>query len=106
VTIELLHQAFTQGKTDVREGAARLCHDRDAIDRQVGGFLRDGWTGVAADSFVIAWDDWKTAAGDVLEGLVAMGELLEAAHADFVEQDAGSQAQLDAISERIIARLG
>lgn len=106
MTIELLHQTFAQGKADVREGAARLRHDRDAIDRQVGGFLRDGWTGVAADSFVLAWDDWKVAAGDVLDGLVAMGELLEAAHTDFIEQDAGSQAQLDAISERIIARLG
>lgn len=106
MTIKLLHEAFTQGKADVREGAARLRHDREAIDRQVGGFLGQGWTGVAADSFVLAWDEWKVAAGDVLDGLVAMGELLEAAHTDFVEQDAGSQARLDAISERIIARLG
>lgn len=106
MTIELIHSAFNKGKSDVREAAGRLTTDRDNIDRRVSGFLGQGWTGVAADSFVEAWDDWKVAATDVLEGLVAMGELLDAAHTDFINQDEGSQQKLDQISARIIDRLG
>ena len=70
------------------------------------GFLGSGWTGVAADSFVDGWDDWVAAAADVEEGLVAMSELLVAARNGFVAQDQASQQTLDAISARIIERLG
>ena len=104
--ILLTEQAFNQGRADVRRAAALLRADRDGIDRRVTGFLDGGWAGVAADSFVTAWDDWKTAATDVLDGLVAMGQLLEAAQADFVAQDADSQHRLDTISARIVDRLG
>jgi uncharacterized protein YukE len=72
----------------------------------VSGFLGAGWTGVAADSFVEAWDSWKLAATDVLDGLVAMAELLAAAHADYSAQDDASQPRLDALSARIVERLG
>ncbi len=67
-----------------------------AIDQRVRGFLGHGWTGVAAESFVDAWDDWVAAAVDVEEGLVAMNELLVAARNDFVAQDEASQQALDA----------
>lgn len=106
VTFSLIHAAFDQAKADVRDGAARLHKDRDDVDRRVSGYLGSGWTGVAADSFVDAWDDWKLAATDVLDGLVAMAELLDAAHADYIAQDDGSQRKLDQISSRIIERLG
>lgn len=105
-TVALIHQAFDKGKTDVRDGAERLRKDRDDIDRRVTAFLGAGWTGVAADSFVDAWDDWKSGATDVLEGLAAMGELLDAAHRDFISADGESQQHLDTIAARIVERLG
>ncbi|WP_426245473.1 WXG100 family type VII secretion target [Nocardioides sp. LHG3406-4] len=106
MNINVIHQAFTQAKADVAEGAGRLKSDRDRIDTRVSGFLGSGWTGVAADSFVDAWGDWKVAATDVLDGLVAMGELLEAAHKDYIDADDTSQQQLDQLSARLIDRLG
>lgn len=106
MTFSLIHAAFNQAKVDVRDGAARLHKDRDDVDRRVSAYLGSGWTGVAADSFVDAWDDWKLAATDVLDGLVAMAELLDAAHADYIAQEDGSQRKLDQISSRIIERLG
>ena len=106
VSILLIERAFNKGKADVRDAAARLRKDRDDADRRVTGFLQSGWTGVAAESFVEAWGDWKVAATDVLDGLVAMAELLDAAQADFVAQDEASQARLDTISAQIIERLG
>ncbi len=105
-TVALIHEAFSKGIADVRVGAERLRRDRDSIDTRVGGFLGAGWTGVAADSFVDAWEEWKAGATDVLEGLTAMGDLLEAAHRDFVASDEESQQNLDRIAARIVDRLG
>jgi WXG100 family type VII secretion target len=105
-TVALIHEAFNKGISDVRAGAERLQRDRDSIDRRVSGFLGAGWTGVAAESFVDAWEEWKTGATEVLEGLTAMGELLEAAHRDFVASDEDSQQNLDRVAARIVERLG
>ena len=104
--MQMILEAFDKGLDDVRSASDRLTTDRGAIDRRVRGFLGHGWTGVAAESFVGAWEDWVTAAVDVQEGLVAMSELLVAARHDFVAQDEASQQALDAISARIIERLG
>lgn len=104
--IDLTHAAFARAQHDVATGCDRLKTDRDAIDQRVSGFLGAGWTGVAADSFVEAWDEWKLAATDVLDGLTAMGQLLDAAHRDFVAADDLSQQSLDQISARIVDRLG
>lgn len=98
MTLALVHEAFDQAKADVRDATDRLMKDRDDIDAKVSGFLGAGWTGVAADSFVEAWDAWKVAATDVLDGLVAMNELLVAAHADYIAQDDASQLRLDAVA--------
>ena len=106
MSILLIEQAFTKGKADVRDAATLLRQGRDDADRRVTGFLQSGWTGVASASFVEAWDDWKVASIDVLDGLVAMAELLDAAQLDFVAQDQASQARLDTISSKINDRLG
>lgn len=103
--INLTHAAFARAMSDVDVGAERLRRDRYAIDRRVTGYLGSGWTGVAADSFVEAWEEWKVAAGEVLEGLRAMGQLLDAAHRDFVQTDEASQAALDQLAARLVDRL-
>lgn len=104
--ITLTHAAFAKAKSDVQLGSERLKKDRDSIDERVSGFLGSGWTGVAADSFVEGWEEWKAAAGDVLQGLVSMGELLDAVHQDFIQADDSSQNSLDQVSARVIDRLG
>jgi len=104
--VALTHAAFAKATSDVQVGAERLQRDRDTADRRVTQFIGSGWTGEAAESFVEAWGDWKVAAGDVLDGLTAMGELLDAAHRDFVASDEASQGQLDRVSARLIERLG
>ena len=106
MSVELIHQAFRTAISDVGNGAETLTQARDAADTRVTGFLRAGWTGAAADSFVDAWDEWTVAAGDVRDGLLAMQQLLDAAHRDFIQADDASQQALDSISARIIERLG
>ncbi len=103
---ELVHEAMQRAQGDVQEAASRVRTRRLQADQRVSAFLGSGWTGVAADSFVEAWDDWRAAAADVEEGLVAMAQLLRAQHEDYLRQDEQSQRQLDALSARIIDRLG
>ena len=104
--VNVMHGAFAQAISDVQEAAGRLHHDRDRIDDRVSSYLGSGWTGIAADSFIEAWAEWKVGATDVLEGLVAMGELLDATHRDFVQQDEASEEAMNQIAARIVDRLG
>ena len=106
MTIEVIHAAFDKGKADLRAAASELRTTRSQIDRRINDFLGRGWTGVAAESFVTPWQEWLVGATDLEEGLVAMADLIDAAHRDFVAQDDGSQQALDQISARIIERLG
>lgn len=106
MNMAMVNSTFDQGRAEVREAAGVLRRDRASIDERVQGFLDAGWRGVAAEAFSEAWQDWLTAATDVEEGLAAMAELLDATQRDFNTQDDASQANLDKISARIVARLG
>ncbi|NYE38715.1 WXG100 family type VII secretion target [Nocardioides cavernae] len=104
--VQVMHAAFAKAKDDVHDAAERLRTDRSQIDGRVRGFLDSGWSGEAADSFSEAWEEWKESAGEVLAGLTAMRELLDETHRDFIASDDSSQQRLDALSARIIDRLG
>ena len=106
MSIDVVHEALEKAKADVRAAASELHTTRSSINERINGFLGEGWTGVAAESFVPAWNDWLDGASDLEEGLVATAELLDAFHRDIRTQDAESQQRLDAISAKIIERLG
>ena len=59
-------------------------------------------SGPAAIAFNQGWDDWKRSAQEVLDGLVAMADLLDATHADLTETD----LVIDTGIDRLTARLG
>jgi WXG100 family type VII secretion target len=105
-TIGASHHAFRTAITDLTAGAEHVRGSRDRISHRVQRLLDDGWTGDAADSFAEGWGDWRQAAREVLDGLVAMGGLLEAVHQDLRHQDESSQRLLDGIAGRITERLG
>ncbi len=105
MSIEVDHRAFRTAVGDVDAGAEALraaCRD---IDREVDSLLSGGWTGAAAESFAGGWAEWRSAAGDVLDGLVVMGQLLDAVHADLTDRDLDARSHLDAVAQRITARL-
>jgi WXG100 family type VII secretion target len=105
MTIEVDHATFRAAIDDVRDGAETLRDARDRIDREVGVLLDGGWSGVAAASFAEGWSDWRAGAQDVLDGLVAMGQLLDAVHADLADRDLAAQVDLDGVARRIVGRL-
>jgi WXG100 family type VII secretion target len=81
--------------------AASLTHERSTLHGSMQEFLGAGWTGPAAAEFGGAWDDWNTAASEMLDGLHAMSRLLEAARVDFVTTDDGSQGDLTRLTVRL-----
>ena len=105
-TISVDHPAFRGAVAELHRAADRLRGDRDRVAREVGGLLDGAWSGAAATAFAAGWADWEQAATDVLGGLVAMGELLQAVHADLTEHDLVSEAHLDQVAARIVTRLG
>lgn len=65
MTIDMNHEAMRAATIDVHTASERLASERSRADRRVTGLLGSGWTGVAADSFLDAWEDWKVAAEQV-----------------------------------------
>jgi len=82
--------------------ASSLTHERSSLHGSVRGLLGSGWSGPAATEFSDAWDDWNTAASQMLDGLHAMSRLLEAARVDYVTTDGGAHSDL----ARLTVRLG
>ena len=106
MTIEVDHSVFDTAVTDVRDVAAQLERTRSEAARRVDSFLRDGWSGVAAEAFAEAWADWDAAAGDVCAGLAAIADLLDATHADLTARDHDSATGLGLVAARLRDRLG
>lgn len=104
--ILLRHADFDRGRREVDLAAEALAEGRRRADRQVSALLDGDWSGPASTAFGEAWRDWVRGATDVAEGLHAASRLLAVAQRDLVEQDAGSEARLDAVSARILERLG
>lgn len=104
--LQLEHGTFEATIAEVRDAAEQLREARARIGADVDSLLHGGWRGVAADAFAEGWADWRTGAQDVLDGLVAMGQLLDAVHLDLTERDLDSRVALDAVSARIVERLG
>lgn len=100
MTIALDHRAFLATIADVKRGAALLGDEREAIVREVDALL-DTWTGIAGDAFAEGWAEWQRGALEVLDGLQAMGRLLDAVHDDLSRRDVDSQAGLDRITSRL-----
>ena len=96
------HPDFRAVVADVAAASDRLLADRDRVAHQVDVLLDGGWSGAAATSYAEAWSDWCTGAERVLDGLVAMGQLLGAVHLDLTERDLGAQSGM----ARLTARLG
>ena len=106
MTIALEHATFNAAVRDVRDAAAELQEVRDEAARQVDAFLQGGWTGLAAESFIDAWSDWRRASDDVLAGLATIGDLLHSTHLDLSARDLDSHAALGQVVARLHTRLG
>lgn len=100
--ISARHEEFDSAVAQVDAAAERLRTHHDRVARQVETLLDGGWRGTAASAYAEGWDVWRSGAQQVLDGLVAMGRLLDAADARFVGSDDTAEASV----ARLAARLG
>ncbi|WP_181309625.1 WXG100 family type VII secretion target [Nocardioides campestrisoli] len=106
MTVNLTHDSMRRAIAALAKASHQLAEDSARADLRVTAFLDSGWSGVAAERFDEAWQEWKTAAEQVQDGLTSMSELVKAAHADLVHQDDESQRRLDSLAQRLVDRLG
>lgn len=103
---EMAYAAMSTAIGEVREAAGRLHQERAAVDLAFRSCVGASWTGAAAGSFLEVFETWHEGLLDVQQGLAAMAELLDAAKADLMATDGDVTSRLDAISSRIVDRLG
>ncbi|MDN4173315.1 WXG100 family type VII secretion target [Nocardioides sp. SOB77] len=106
MSITMAHAAMRDAIRDVDRARERLERGKAKAEGEVDALLGGAWSGVAADSFRTAWDDWRAAAEQVRAGLDATAQLLDAVHRDMVEQDTGSEQAMHTVASRIVERLG
>lgn len=80
--------------------------EHDRLQGQVDSLLSGGWTGVAAQQYSTAWQDWCTGMTEILAGLQAESVLIDQARERFAVSDADSQQGMNQISGRMTDRLG
>lgn len=100
-TLTADHEEFRDAVVGLHDAAARLTTCRDRAARSVHGLL-GSWRGTASSSYAEGWEEWRSGADRVLDGLTTMAGLLEAVSADLGATDTSSADSLG----RLIARLG
>lgn len=104
--IELTHTDLATAESQVRGTAHRLESLKQDLTREVRRFVGSGWSGAAASSYTESFERWCTGAVDVLEGLVAMADLIGVTSNDFRQTDEEARLELAALADKIVARLG
>lgn len=99
--LSLDHPAFRAAVADVEATAERLRTDRDRVARAVDVLLDGGWSGSAAAAYAEGWTEWCAGAERVLQGLVAMGRLLDAVHVDLTASDMDAHTDLGRLTGRL-----
>jgi len=99
--VSLGFHGFEVGIGRVRAAVARLDETERRAARDVDRLLDGGWRGAAAESFRVAWEEWRAGAADVRLGLGSIAESLTVVRRELVLTDLGSVAAADRIRERL-----
>ena len=82
-----------------------LVRERRSLDGSVSGLLAGGWSGVAAEEYQRAWEEWRDGADEVLTALHSMGELLGRTRVAYLAGDDDSVRTVAPLGERLRERL-
>jgi WXG100 family type VII secretion target len=99
-TLTADHAAFRSAVAELRAAAERLDHDHDRAARSVDGLLAT-WSGTVATAYASGWEEWRSGAARVLDGLRTMAALLEAADADLAATDVARAGDLRLLTARL-----
>lgn len=94
VQLQVCGSALRQIGQDVRTEMRMLQSEMDAL-------LGAGWQGGAANGFAQCWTDWLHGAGEVLDALHDMGQLLTDTGTNYKVTDIGSADGIDASGQAL-----
>jgi WXG100 family type VII secretion target len=97
--------ALQQAQDLVARIAADLVAERRSLAGTVDGLLGGGWSGVAADEYRQAWNEWRDGADQVLAALHASSELMGQTRAAYLSGDDASVATTAPLQARLQERL-
>ena len=83
VVVSELHSAAAR----LESAAQRLRDGLSAVDNETTQLLGSGWKGEAASAYGPAWQQWHDGAGQVVQGLQRMSELLTIAGKEYAKTD-------------------
>lgn len=102
--LELDHAELITTVAELRFVASALEARRRRTDLAVDVLLDGGWSGRAASAYLEGWEEWRAGCDQVLAALATMAELVDAAHADQVEQDEHVSAGLRVLAGQLLAK--
>ena len=83
VVVSELHSAAAR----LENAAQRLQDGLSTVDNETTQLLGSGWKGEAASAYGPAWQQWHDGAGQVVQGLQRMSELLTIAGKEYAKTD-------------------
>jgi len=101
MTITVDNPAFRTALADLDRVADRLQTARRHVGLQVDGLLDGDWSGLAAEAYGEGWAAWWRGSQEVLDGLTALGRLVEAVHRDLLQQDVATQVRMDQVAQAL-----
>lgn len=106
MTITVDNPAFRAVLADIDRSVDRMDAARRQVGQQVDALLDGDWAGVAAQAFGEGWAAWWRGSQEVLDGLTALGRLVETVRRDLVQQDEVTQVRIGLIARDILASRG
>lgn len=94
VVVSELHMAAAR----LEDAAQRLTNGLSSVEDETTQLLGSGWKSDAASAYAPAWDKWHDGAGQVVQGLQRMAELLTIAGKEYAKTD---QSGADALGATV-----
>jgi len=100
------HAAMAKASRMVHDIADEVTKEQTRLDTEVTSFVGSGWTGVAAEEYRAAWEEWCRGMSDVLSALRTEAQLISSSQAAYEVSDDVSTGQMSPLSARLQSRLG
>lgn len=94
-SVEVVVSELSLASARLEAAAQRLKDGLATVDVQTTELMGAGWKGAAASAYAPAWEKWHDGAGQVVDGLQRMSELLSIAGKEYAKTDESASGAID-----------
>lgn len=98
--------AMAHASRMVADLADDVRREHERLGGEVSGLLGGGWSGVAADQYSRAWQQWCDGMLKILAGLHTESQLIAQSQAAYESSDADATGRMQPLASRLQSRLG